>query len=413
MACTILSKCNQLPLPVQRDIAEHKVNSIMNPVYFDHNATTQLDPLVLEAMLPWMQNQSGNPTSRHYFGRAARDAVEHARSQVAQACGAYPAQIIFTASGTEANNFAIKGTANHVSHGQLLTSAIEHPCVTMPAIAMKNLGFTHNVIPVNAQGKIDTEVFKDLLKTPTSVASVMLANNETGVIQEIANLAETARKSGALFHTDAVQMFGKLPVSFTDLNVHAMTISSHKIQGPQGAAALVLDKRVDIKPLMHGGGQERGLRSGTENVAAIIGFGAACTLAVERLNINAEKVRKLREQFEQGLKKIQPHLHVTIFSDQVERIPNTSFFAINNIEGETLVMALDKQGFAVASGSACSSDSTEPSHVLLAMGVDRDLARGAVRVSFGAHNTSEEVQQFLATLEQEVSRLKQLTAIAA
>lgn len=385
----------------------------MNPVYFDHNATTQLDPLVLEAMLPWIQNQSGNPTSRHYFGRAARDAVEHARSQVAQACGAYPAQIVFTANGTEANNFAIKGMANHVQHGQILTSAIEHPCVTAPAVAMKNVGFTHGVIPVNAQGKMDAEVFKDLLKTPTSVASVMLANNETGVTQEIADLAEIARKTGALFHTDAVQMFGKLPVSFTDLNVHAMTISSHKIHGPQGAAALVLDKRVDITPLMHGGGQEKGLRSGTENVAAIIGFGVACTLAVERLKNNAQKIRALREQFEQGLRKIQHHLNVTIFSDQVTRIPNTSFFAIQNIEGETLVTALDKQGFAVASGSACSSDSTEPSHVLLAMGVHHDLARGAVRVSFGANNTAEEVAKFLVVLEQEVLRLKQLTAIAA
>ncbi len=385
----------------------------MNHIYFDHNATTKLDPAVLQAMLPWLENQSGNPTSRHYYGRAARDAVEHARAQVAEACGAYPAQIVFTASGTEANNFAIKGLANHVAHGQLLTSAIEHPCVTAPAIAIKNFGFAHDVIPVNDQGQVLTESFKQLLKTPTSVASIMLANNETGVIQDIANLAETARKTGALFHTDAVQMFGKLPVNFTELNVHAMTVSSHKIHGPQGAAALVLDKRLDITPLMHGGGQERGLRSGTENVAAIIGFGVACALAATRVKNNAEKVRQLRDQFEQGLKKIQHHLNVTIFSDQVERIPNTSFFAISNIEGETLVMALDKQGFAVASGSACSSDSTEPSHVLLAMGVDRDLARGAVRVSFGANNTAEEVQRFLVVLEQEISRLKQLTAIAA
>lgn len=385
----------------------------MAHIYFDHNATTQLDPQVLEAMLPWMQTQTGNPTSRHYFGRAARDAVEHARSQVAEACGAYPAQIVFTASGTESNNFAIKGMANHIAHGQILTSAIEHPCVTAPAIAMKNLGFSHNVIPVDDQGKILAEPFKSLLKTPTSVASIMLANNETGVIQDIANLAEMARETGALFHTDAVQMLGKMPVNFTALNVHAMTISSHKIRGPQGAAVLVLDKRVDITPLMHGGGQEKGLRSGTENVSSIIGFGAACTLAVERLKINTEKIRTLRDQFEQGLKRIQHHLNVSIFSNQTERIPNTSFFAINHIEGETLVMALDKQGFAVASGSACSSDSTEPSHVLLAMGVDRDLARGAVRVSFGADNTAAEVQQFLTVLEQEILRLKQLTAIAA
>ncbi|MCX7189380.1 MAG: aminotransferase class V-fold PLP-dependent enzyme, partial [Methylotenera sp.] len=245
----------------------------MNSVYFDHNATTQLDSRVLEAMLPWLQLQSGNPTSRHAFGRSARDAIEYARTQVAQACGAYANQVIFTGSGTEANNFAIKGMAASQPVSQILSSAIEHPCVSRPAFAMQTLGYTSQPIAVNSLGKVDLTQLKNQLKTPTGLVSVMLANNETGVVQDIADIAQLARASGALMHTDAVQGLGKIDVNFTDLNVHAMTVSSHKIHGPQGAAALILDKRVDIQPLLHGGGQERGLRSGTENVAAIVGFG--------------------------------------------------------------------------------------------------------------------------------------------
>ncbi len=385
----------------------------MNSVYFDHNATTALDNSVLEAMLPWMCVQSGNPTSRHIFGRSARDAVEHARTQVAEACGAYSSQVIFTSCGTEANNFAIKGMAGHKPVTQLLTSAIEHPCVTRPAIALEKLGFINRQIGVNENGKVDLEKLKQQLTAPTSLVSVMLANNETGVIQYVAAIAEMARSAGAYMHTDAVQALGKLPLNFADLNVHAMTISSHKIHGPQGAAALILDKRVDIDPLLHGGGQERGLRSGTENVAAIVGFGAACELAIANQKSYASHTQALREQFEQGLQSANKAFNVTIFGNNVARLPNTSFVAIDNIEGETLVMALDRKGYAVASGSACSSDSTEPSHVLLAMGVNADSARGAVRVSFGANNTAAQVTAFLVTLNNEVLRLKQLTAIAA
>jgi cysteine desulfurase len=381
----------------------------MANIYFDHNATTALDSRVLDAMLPWMSNQSGNPTSRHVYGRSARDAVEHARTQVAEACGAYASQVVFTAAGTEANNFAVKGIAAAKPGLQILSSAIEHPCVTRPALAMQQLGSVSRQIAVDANGKIDLTKLEAQLAVPTSLVSVMLANNETGVIQEIAAIAEAARAAGAYMHTDAVQGLGKLKLDFSDLNVHAMTISSHKIHGPQGAAALVLDKRIDIQPLLHGGGQEKGLRSGTENVAAIVGFGAACELAIANLSNYAAHTQALRDQFERGLKE----LNAVIFGAQVARLPNTSFFAVDGIEGETLVMALDRKGYAVASGSACSSDSTEPSHVLLAMGVHEDVARGAVRVSFGASNTSAQVADFLATLKKEVLRLKQLTAMAA
>lgn len=385
----------------------------MANVYLDHNATSTLQSEVLQAMMPWLDAQSGNPTSRHVFGRGARDAIEYARTQVAEACGAYSSQVLFTASGTEANNFAIKGMANHLQNGQILTSAIEHPCVSKPAQYMQQFGFTHHEISVGKHGLVDVEKLKAQLTVPTSLVSLMLANNETGAIQDVAQIAELARAHKALVHTDAVQGVCKIPLSFTDLNVHAMTVSSHKIGGPQGAAALIVDKRVDITPLLHGGGQEKGLRSGTENVAAIVGFGKACELAVANLARYSVHTKALRDAFEAGLTKIATQLKVTIFGQSVARLPNTSFFAIHGIEGETLVMALDRKGYAVASGSACSSDSTEPSHVLLAMGVDKDTARGAVRVSFGTTNTMNDVNGLLSTLASEIQRLKDMAAIAA
>ena len=381
----------------------------MGHVYFDHNATTQIDARVLDAMLPWMRAQSGNPSSRHQYGRAAREAVAQAREQVARACGAQASQVVFTASGTEANNLAIKGLADHVHHGQILSSAVEHPCVTRSATAMRGLGHTSNSIPVGGDGKVDRAQFKAQLSQATSLVSVMLANNETGVLQDVAELAEIARAHGSLMHTDAVQALGKINLNFNDLNVHAMTVSSHKLQGPQGAAALILDKRVDIQPLLHGGGQERGLRSGTENVAAIVGFGLACELAIQQLADYQRHTLKLRTQLEAGLAS----MNATIFGAQSNRLSNTSFFAMDGIEGETLVVALDRKGYAVASGSACSSDSTEPSAVLLAMGVHEDVARGAVRLSLGAQNTAHQVADFLQQLQQEILRLKQLSAMAA
>jgi cysteine desulfurase len=381
----------------------------MSSVYFDHNSTTALKTEVLEAMLPFMTNQHGNPTSRHSFGRTARAAVEHAREQVAAAVGAYANQIVFTASGTEANNFAVHGICSNLEPAQILTSAIEHPCVSRPALALNSRGWKAKSIKVDADCNINMTHLQKLLQAPTNLVSVMLANNETGAIQDIAKVAEMAREQKAYVHTDAVQALGKIPVDFFALNVHAMTISSHKIGGPLGAGALVLDKRIDIQPLLHGGGQEKGLRSGTENVAAIVGFGAACELAVSHLTAFDMHTENLRKHLETGLSKMQ----AVIFGQNDLRIPNTSFFSFRNIEGETLVTALDKAGFAVASGSACSSDSDKPSHVLLAMGVEEDLARGAIRVSFGMSNTLEQVQHFLVALEKELTRLRQMVAIAA
>ncbi len=392
---------------------------VMSSIYFDNNSTTALDERVLSAMLPFMSMQQGNATSRHVYGRAVRNAVEQAREQVANAVGAYPSQVVFTASGTEANNFAINGMTGNFPDSQIVVSSIEHPCVTRPTFALQKYGYKTKIIGVDSDGLLDLVHLEHILKSaganPTLLVSAMTVNNETGVIQDIRAIAEIAKRYKAQFHTDAVQALGKIPVNFASLNDNldscAMTISSHKIYGPQGAGALVLDKRIDILPLLHGGGQEKGLRSGTENVAAIVGFGAACELAISELTTRSSHTRTLRDHLELGLTQ----MGAVMFGNKVARIPNTSFFAFPNIEGETLVMALDRKGFAVASGSACSSDSTEPSHVLLAMGITPDLARGAIRVSFGADgigsNTLEQVDQFLVVLKQELQRLKQMSGV--
>lgn len=387
---------------------------MVNSVYFDHNSTTAIRPEVLGAMMPFMQSQHGNPTSRHVFGRNTRDAVEAARAQVAKAVGVQASQVVFTSGGTEANNFAVHGITaglerNGFEKGQILTSAIEHPCVSKPAQALQAFGWQAKGIPVDTHCRVKMDALEALLDAPSSLVSVMLANNETGALQDVQNIVALARAKKVLVHTDAVQALGKVAVDFNALGVNAMTISSHKIGGPQGAGALVLDKRVDIEPLLYGGGQERGLRSGTENVAAIVGFGAACELAVQNLAEYQLKTAALQTRLDAALKA----MGATIFAEKAARLPNTTFFAFEHIEGETLVTALDKAGFAVASGSACSSNSGEPSHVLLAMGVTEDLARGAVRVSLGANNTAQEVEGFLTALQQEVTRLKQYSAIAA
>ena len=376
--------------------------------YFDHNATTALDERVMDVMLPFMASFN-NASSRHAYGRVARNAIDTAREQVANAIGAHPSQIVFTASGTEANNFALSGMSANSQCKNIIISSIEHPCISRPALALKKQGFQVQQILPNSSGVIEKSTLDAMLSTQTGLVSVMLANNETGAIQPIAELAEITKQHGALMHTDAVQALGKVSIDFADLNVHAMTISSHKIGGPQGAGALILDKRVDIQPLLHGGGQEKGLRSGTENVAAIVGFGRACELAVAHLKNYAAHTSALRNQLEFELAKIA----AVIFGQDATRIPNTSFFGFEHIEGETLVMALDRKGFAVASGSACSSDSTEPSHVLLSMGIAPDLARGAIRVSFGLENTAEQVAHFVVVLEQELKRLKHMLALAA
>ena len=378
-------------------------------VYFDHNATTAIDKKVLGVMMPYLEMQQGNPTSQHSFGRYARTAIEEAREQVALAIHAHPTEVIFTSGGTEANNMIVHGAAIKNSQSTLVRSNIEHPCISRPMEALAQQGWHQDLLKVNHDGVISKEAYRDINANNIGLVSVMLANNETGVIQDLSLLHDFAKEKKALSHTDAVQAFGKIDVRFDELHIDAMTLSSHKIYGPQGVGALILNKRSDIEPLIYGGGQEKNLRSGTENIAAIVGFGKACELISESMKVTSMHTRELQKMLEMSLKE----LGAVIFAGNISRLSNTTFFAFKDIEGSTLLTALDKKGFAIASGSACSSVNKEPSHVLLAMGIDEDLARGALRISFGNKNIIHEVKDFMETLKQELQTLKQLTAIAA
>jgi cysteine desulfurase len=362
-------------------------------------------------MLPYFSVQFGNASSRHEYGRAARRAIDEARSRVAAAVGAHASEVVFTSSGSEANNLLIKGAAGCLRPGLLAVSAIEHPCVIKPAEQLGKRGWTVEKLMVDADGLVRSDNFAAVMARKPKIVSVMLANNETGVVQNLEPLADRARAAGAWFHTDAVQAVGKIPVNFRRLNaagVHALTLSAHKIGGPKGAAALVLDKRIELEPLIAGGGHERGLRSGTENVAAIVGFGVACELAVLRQASLAQNLLILRGRLEAGLHS----LGATLFALNAERLPNTICFAFPELDGETLVGHLDRAGYAVASGAACSSANPEPSHVLQAMCVESGLARGAVRVSLGRGNSEDQVDGFLGALEATVAGLQRLTAMA-
>jgi cysteine desulfurase len=378
-------------------------------IYLDHNATTAPHPEVIEVMMPFISSQQGNPASNHSYGRRAHTAIEDARGKVAEAVNAHPSQVIFTASGTESNNTIINGIARSYPNTHFAYSAIEHPCISKPIEAIKKLGFKATEVPVTNMGLIDfTNLSQDEL-TSISFLSIMMANNETGVIQDMVKINRWAKDNDIILHTDAVQALGKLNVDFDCLGVDAMTISSHKIYGPQGVAALILNKKIDLHPHLLGGGQEKGLRSGTENIAAIIGFGKACELSQKNVVRFGEEVKILQSKLENALIK----MGAIIFGKDSNRLSNTTFFSFKDIDGSTLLTALDRKGFAVASGSACSSNSGEPSHVLLAMNVDEEQAKSALRVSLGVETTREQIDDFIKALRQELERLKQLTAVAA
>ena len=378
-------------------------------VYFDHNATTSIHPEVLESMMPFLASQQGNPSSSHSFGKHVLTAIEEAREKVASSVNAHPSQVIFTSSGTESNNTIINGIAGSYPESHFAFSAIEHPCISEPIKSINAMGFENTLIPVNSKGLLNLSAISKHEQKKITFLSVMMANNETGVIQDMPSIVKWAKEQNIKIHTDAVQALGKIDIDFEALDVDAMTISSHKIYGPQGAAALILNKKIDLKPHMTGGGQEKGLRSGTENIAAIVGFGKACERVQKNIVIINSEIKKYRFLLEKELKK----LGAVIFANEVERLGNTTFFAFNNIDGSTLLTALDRKGYAIASGSACSSNSGEPSHVLLAMGVNQELAQGALRVSLGINTKENEVKEFLQSLKIEVDRLKQLTAMAA
>ena len=380
----------------------------MSYAYFDHNATTAVDDAVLDAMMPYFRKEFGNPSSRHAPGIAARRAVNRAREQVAEAVGVQPAQVVFTSGGSEANNLFIQGAAGYLKPSCITVSAIEHPCVmrTAQELTRNVKGWSLHRLAVDRLGRVNSaDVDNAMREQGPGLVSVMLANNETGVIQDVAAVAVKARAQRAWVHTDAVQAFGKIPVDFASLNVHAMTLSGHKVYGPKGAAALIIDKRLLLKPLIYGGGHENGLRSGTGNVPAIVGFGVACELARSRMEEQTASISAMRSQLERGL----VDMGAVIFGLGAERLPNTCYFALPDIEGDTLVVRLDKAGFAVASGAACSSVNPGRSHVLEAMGVDPALTRCAVRASLGIGNSPVQVDEFLKALEAVTHELRSMS----
>lgn len=378
-------------------------------IYLDHNATTPLEPRVLEAMLPWMQDRYGNPSSRHALGRQAKAALELAREQVAALVNAHPSQVIFTGGGTEANNLALKGRA--MAPGRLLISAIEHASLLGPARAMQRQGWQLDRLSVDSQGMLDIEAAAASLNDATRLVSLMWANNETGAIQPVAAIAELCRNRGIVLHSDAVQAVGKIPVDFASSGVQLLSLSAHKIYGPKGVGALVVDKSLELLPLLDGGGQERNRRGGTENIPAIVGFGLAAELARLELHQRSLQLEHLRGRLEQQLAQRLPQ--AVIFSSGIARLPNTVFLAIPGLDGETLIMAMDREGLALSSGSACGSAQNEPSPVLRAMGVATELAQGAIRISLGKDNTEQDIDRLVAGLCTQVQTLQGMAAATA
>ena len=361
-------------------------------VYLDNNATTALDETVLEAMLPYMGQVTGNPSSVHRFGRLQKDAIEQARESVARLAGARAEQVIFTSGGTESNNLLLNGFSRKNKDTRIAVSAVEHMSLLEPA---QHLQPAADIIPVDANGRVNVAQLEQAMTEQTSLVSVMSANNETGVIQDLTPLIDFAVQQDCFFHTDASQAAGKIALNFVDSGVHAMTISAHKLYGPVGVGALILDKRLSISKTQFGGSQEKNLRAGTENVPAIVGFGKAAELALANLQTTAAHVRDLRDALEAGLKNFRS---ISIFAEQAERLPNTVQFGIEGFDGETMLMQLDRKAIAVSSGSACTSGKTEPSHVLKAMKVADALANSAIRVSFGKNNTMSDVEKILSAL---------------
>lgn len=377
-----------------------------SPVYFDHNATTPLDPRVREALLPWLRERHGNPSSLHRFGQAAREAVEAAREQVAHLLGGRPPEIVFTASGTEANNAVIFDRARRAGfHGRLVISALEHPSVREAAAVVEAAGMEVVRVSPGADGVVSAAAMTETLTDDTRLVCLMLANNEVGTIQPVAEVAAACRERGIPMLTDAVQAVGKIPVNARELGVDYLTLGGHKFHGPLGVAALWVRAGVELDAYLVGGGQERRRRASTENVPGIVGLGEACRLAGAELAERRRFLASLRDRFEAGLSPIPD---VVVHCTASPRLPHTSHLAFLGVEGESLLIRLDLAGYAVSTGSACSSGAVEPSKTLTAMGLAVDEALASLRISFGIINTAEEVDGFLPVLAREVAELRRL-----
>jgi len=381
----------------------------MKTVYFDHAATTPVDRQVLEAMLPYFSERCGNPSELHRLGREARAAVDAARAQVAAVLGAGEKEIVFTAGGTESDNLALFGSLARYQPGHLIVSAIEHPAVMEAARALNRAGWAVDFVPVDGDGIVDLDAYEESFRDDTRLASIMFANNVVGSVQPVAALARIAHEKGALFHTDAVQAVGSLPVDVTELDVDLLSLSGHKLYGPKGIGALYVKRGTRLQPILHGGGHERRLRSGTENVPGIVGLGVAMTLAAEQLPGVRPRLERLRDKLAAGVVERIPE--VTYLGHPTERLPGNVAFSVRYVEGESMLLQLDSRGFMVSSGSACASGSLEPSHVVLALGLGAEEAHGSMRISLGRENTEEEADAFLEAFPPIVDKLRQMSPL--
>ena len=373
----------------------------------DNAASTPVHEDVLNSMLPFMREQYGNPSSIHRYGRLARKAIEKARKQVASLINADPEEIFFTSGGTESNNLALNGLAMKYQDGRIITSSIEHDAILQPCKKLSGLGFDVVYVPVNHFGMVDLEELQNCISENTRLISIMFGNNEVGTIQPISKIAKICGDNNIPFHTDAVQATGKITIDVKDLELDLLSVSSHKINGPKGVGALYVKKTLDLDPLILGGGQEHGLRSGTENVANIVGFGKACEIAEKNLLNNISYLEDLKHSLvENVLKKIPK---VTLNGDPIQRLPNNAHFTFLGINGEDLIIKLDEYGVAASTGSACSVNTQKASHVLESMGFSHEQITGSLRLTVGIFNNPQEIMETTEILSKVVKELRSVS----
>ncbi len=383
----------------------------MREVYLDHAATTPIDERVWQSMIPYLSNHFGNPSGIYRQAREARQAVEKARQQVADLISALPEEIVFSSGGSEADNLAVRGVARALaSRGRhIITSAVEHHAVLDTVLDLEKQGFENTVLPVDAYGRVNPEELHASMRDDTILVTIMMANNEVGTLQPLDELVAIARQRGVVFHTDAVQAVGQLEVDVGKLGVDLLTLSGHKFYGPKGAGALYVSRGTPLEPLVTGGGQERKRRPGTENVAGIVGLGEAAHLAAREMSDRVDRIRVLRDGLVQEIRQRIPH---ALYNGHPrDRLANNAHFAFSFVEGESLILNLDLEGIAVSSGSACTSGNLEPSHVLLALGLDHETAHGSLRLTLGKDNDQEDVDRLLEVLPPLVEKLRDMSPL--
>lgn len=383
----------------------------MRKIYLDYNATTPVHPEVIEEIKPFLTERFGNPSSIHWAGREVKKHIEEAREKVARLINADPMEIVFTSSGTEADNFAIKGTVETFKEkgDHIITTSVEHPAVLNTCKYLEKCGYRVTYLRVDSYGMLDLDELKSAITDKTILISVMFANNETGTIFPIEEIGKIAREKGVIFHCDAVQAAGKVPIDVKKLNVDLLAISGHKFYAPKGIGSLYIRRGVKLRPLIHGGHQEKNRRAGTENVIGIVALGKACEIALRDMEKESQRILGLRRRLEEGILKTIKD--VSINGHPENRIPNTTNISFHYIEGESLILNLDLEGIAASTGSACTSGTLEPSHVLMAMGIDPVLAQGSVRFSLGKWNTEEDIDRVLEVLPGIVERLRRMSPL--